>query len=158
MRGFDEAAIFTIHGFCKRALGDISALLEADPNVKVVFKEFPVLSEESYDAAVVGVAIAKQGLYMEFHDKLLSHQGRAGKPLALQIAEEVGADMAKLNADIADPATIETIRKTHSLADSLGINGTPAYVIGGEVLVGLAPLAELQKQVKSVRDNGCQVC
>ncbi|MCB1477413.1 MAG: DsbA family protein [Rhodobiaceae bacterium] len=144
--------------YCKRALGDINALLKADPNVKVVFKEFPVLSEQSYDAAVVGVAVAKQGLYMEFHDKLLSHQGRADKALALQIAQEVGADMAKLEADMADPATVETIRSTHSLADSLGINGTPAYVIGDEVLVGLAPLAELQKQVKSVRENGCKVC
>lgn len=144
--------------YCRRALTDITALLEADANVKVVFKEFPVLSEESYDAALVGVAMQKQGLYMPFHEKLLTRQGRASKPSAMQIAQELGADMAKLEADIADPATIEVIRQTHSLADTLGINGTPAYVIGDQVVVGLAPLAELQAQIKSVRENGCQVC
>ncbi|MCC0050791.1 MAG: DsbA family protein [Rhodobiaceae bacterium] len=95
--------------YCKRALSDISALLEADPNVKVVFKEFPVLSEESYDAAVVGVAIAKQGLYMEFHDKLLSHQGRAGKPLALQIAGRGWSRYGQAQRRYRRPATIETI-------------------------------------------------
>ncbi|MFN0263330.1 DsbA family protein [Tepidamorphus sp. 3E244] len=144
--------------YCQRALGDIQELIESDPNVKVVFKEFPVLSEESYDAALVGIAMEKQNLYMPFHDKLLMHQGRANKATALQIAQDLGADMAKLEADMADPAAIETLRGTHSLADDLGINGTPAYVIGDEVLVGLAPLTELKKQIANVRENGCQVC
>lgn len=144
--------------YCKRALGDLNALIESDPGVKIVFKEFPVLSEESYDAALIGVAMQRQGLYLPFHEKLLTHQGRAGKPAAMQIAQELGADMAKLEADIADPEVVETIRQTHSLADSLGINGTPAYVIGDQVVVGLAPLAELQAQIRSVRENGCKVC
>ncbi|MEZ5877045.1 MAG: thioredoxin domain-containing protein [Tepidamorphaceae bacterium] len=122
--------------YCKRALGDINALLKADPNVKVVFKEFPVLSEQSYDAAVVGVAVAKQGLYMEFHDKLLSHQGRADKALALQIASrsrhgEAGSRHGRSGNRQEYPQ--------HPFAGL--INGTPAYVIGDEVLVGLAPLA-----------------
>lgn len=66
--------------------------------------------------------------------------------------------MAKLEEVIADPATVEIVRGTHSLADDLGINGTPAYVVGDEVLVGLAPLAELKKQLESARKDGCLVC
>ncbi|MCC0015006.1 MAG: DsbA family protein [Rhodobiaceae bacterium] len=144
--------------YCRRALGDIDALLQSDPGVKVVFKEFPVLSEESYDAALVGIAMQRQGLYMEFHEKLLAHQGRANKAIAMQLAQDLGADMAQIEADVADPKTIETIRQTHALADELGINGTPAYVIGDQVLVGLAPLTELQAQVAEVRQNGCRTC
>lgn len=144
--------------YCQRAFGDIKALIESDPNVRVVFKEFPVLSEESYDAALVGIAMEKQGLYMPFHEKLITHQGRADRATALQIARDLGADMAKLEEVIADPATVEIVRGTHSLADDLGINGTPAYVVGDEVLVGLAPLAELKKQLESARKDGCLVC
>lgn len=144
--------------YCQRAFGDIKALIESDPNVRVVFKEFPVLSEESYDAALVGIAMEKQGLYMPFHEKLITHQGRADRATALQIARDLGADMAKLEEVIADPATVEIVRGTHSLADDLGINGTPAYVVGDEVLVGWAPLAELKKQLESARKDGCLVC
>ena len=144
--------------YCRRAFTDIQALLDSDPNVRVVFKEFPVLSEESYDAALVGLAMQRQGLYMPFHEQLLLRQGRASKEAAMDVARAVGADMDRLDQDLADPALIESIRETHGLADELGINGTPAYVVGDQVLVGLAPLADLQAQIKAVRDAGCVVC
>ncbi len=143
---------------CRRAFADIRALLDSDPNVRVVFKEFPVLSEESYEAALVGMAMQRQGLYMQFHEKLLVRQDRITKDIALDVARELGADMARLEQDLADPQLANNVRDTHMLADELGIRATPAYVVGDRVLVGLAPLAELQEQVKAVREAGCAVC
>ena len=92
-------------GYCKRAMTDMMDLMKADPKLKVVLKEFPVLSQGSVEAAQVAVAVRMQDptgkKYLDFHQKLLGGRGAADKARAMAVAKEVGLDMAKLEKDLA---------------------------------------------------------
>jgi protein-disulfide isomerase len=142
-------------GYCKRALGDMIELLRTDPKLKVVLKEFPVLGPGSVEAAQVAVAVRMQDKtgkkYLEFHQKLLGGRGQADKARALAAAKEVGLDVARLEKDMQSPEVRESIEESFKLADSLGLNGTPSYVVGQEVVIGAVGLAALKDKVQSAR-------
>jgi protein-disulfide isomerase len=145
--------------YCRRAMQDVLTLMGSDPNLRVVFKEFPVLSQESEDAALIAVAVQRQGdKYFEFHRKLMELEGYIDEQVARRVATEVGVDMAKLDEDLKDPAIREVIDSNRSLGDNVGINGTPAYVVGDRVLVGAAPVQEIAAAIAEIRAEGCQVC
>jgi protein-disulfide isomerase len=141
--------------FCKRALPDMMTLLKDDPNIKFVLKEFPVLGEGSVEAAHVAVAARMQDptgkKYIEFHQKLLGGRGPADKARALAVAKEVGFDMARLEKDMTSDEVKTTIDEDMKLADALGVNGTPSYVVGSEVVVGAVGLDELKKKIAAVQ-------
>jgi protein-disulfide isomerase len=128
-------------GFCKRALPDMMSLLGANPNLRFVLKEFPVLGDGSVEAAHVAVAARMQDptgkKYVEFHQKLLGGRGAADKARALAVAKEVGFDMGRIEKDMNSDEVKTTIDEDMKLADALGVNGTPSYVIGDEVVVEL---------------------
>lgn len=138
-------------GFCKRALPDMLTLLKTDPNLKFVLKEFPVLGEGSVEAARVAVAARMQDVtgkkYIEFHQKLLGGRGPADKARALAVAKEVGFDMARLEKDMTSDEVKKTINENLKLADLIGINGTPSYVVGDEVVVGAVGLDALREKI-----------
>ncbi|MFV2092567.1 MAG: DsbA family protein, partial [Hyphomicrobiales bacterium] len=138
--------------FCKRALKDMKALLETDPNLKIIMKEYPILSEGSAEAARVSLAVAKQGRYIEFHKKLLGGSGQANGAKALRVAEELGMDMAQIRKDMGSPEVQAEIDVTQQLASDLGVRGTPAYVIGNELIPGAVGLASLRASIKSTRE------
>jgi protein-disulfide isomerase len=142
-------------GFCKRALPDMLTLLKADPDLKFVLKEFPVLGPGSVDAAHVAVAARMQDpsgkKYMEFHQKLLGGRGPADKARALAVAKDVGLDMARLEKDMSSDEVKATIDENMKLADALGVSGTPTYVVGDEVVVGAVGLEELRAKIKNER-------
>jgi protein-disulfide isomerase len=142
-------------GFCKRALPDMLDLLRTDSDLKFVLKEFPVLGEGSVDAARVAVAARMQDSsgkkYIEFHQKLLGGRGPADKARALAVAKDVGFDMPRLEKDMASDEVKKTIDEDMKLADALGVNGTPSYVIGDEVVVGAVGLDELREKIKAER-------
>ncbi len=142
--------------FCKRALPDMMSLLQSDPNLKFVLKEFPVLGPGSVEAAHVAVAARMQDptgkKYIEFHQKLLSGRGEADKARALAVAKEVGFDMARLEKDMDSDEVKQTIDENMKLADALGVSGTPSYVVGNEVVVGAVGLDELKEKIKSERN------
>ncbi len=100
-------------GYCKRAMADMLELMKADPKLKVVLKEFPVLSQGSVEAAQVAVAVRMQDAdgkkYLEFHQKMLTGRGQADKARAMAVAKEVGLDMARLEKDMAGPEIRETL-------------------------------------------------
>ncbi|MBI3436723.1 MAG: DsbA family protein [Proteobacteria bacterium] len=148
-------------GFCKRALGDLTELMKTDPKLRVVFKEFPVLGQASVEAAQVAVALSLQDKggkkYLDFHHKLLSGRGQADRARALAVAKEVGADMARLERDFAGAEVRATIEESLKLAEALGINGTPSYVVGKDVVVGAVGLAALRGKVNAAR-CGQAVC
>jgi protein-disulfide isomerase len=137
--------------FCKRALPDMMSLLSANPNLRFVLKEFPVLGDGSVEAAHVAVAARMQDptgkKYIEFHQKLLGGRGAADKARALAVAKEVGFDMARIEKDMDSPEVKTTIDEDMKLADALGVNGTPSYVVGDEVVVGAVGLDELKKKL-----------
>jgi protein-disulfide isomerase len=127
-------------GYCKRAMSDMIDLMKSDPKLKVVLKEFPVLGPGSVEAAQVAVAVRMQDpggkKYLDFHQKLLGGKGQADKARALAAAKEAGLDMTRLDKDIASPEVRATIEENFKLAEAMGMNGTPSYVIGKQVVVG----------------------
>jgi protein-disulfide isomerase len=142
-------------GYCKRALADMLELLKADPNLKIVLKEFPVLGPQSVEAAQVAVAVNMQDKsgkkYLEFHRKLLNSRGQIDKARALAAAKESGLDMARLEKDLAGKDIGEALDETVKLAEALGISGTPTYVVGQAVIPGAIGVANLKKQVEQSR-------
>ena len=142
-------------GYCKRAMDDMLTLLKSDPKLKVVLKEFPVLGPGSVEAAQVAVAVRMQDKtgkkYLEFHQKLLGGRGQADRAHALAVAKEVGMNMAQLDKDMASPEVKATLQENFKLAEALGLNGTPSYVIGDNVVVGAVGLDALKEKVNTSR-------
>ena len=142
-------------GYCKRAMDDMLTLLKDDPKLKVVLKEFPVLGPGSVEAAQVAVAVRMQDKtgkkYLEFHQKLLSGRGQADKARALAVAKDIGLDMGRLDKDLASPEVKATLQESFKLAEALGLNGTPSYVIGDNVVVGAVGLESLKEKVNTSR-------
>jgi protein-disulfide isomerase len=142
-------------GYCKRAMADMLDLMKTDPKLKVVLKEFPVLSPGSVEAAQVAVAVRMQDpsgkKYLDFHQKLLGGRGPADKAHALAAAKDAGLDMAKLEKDLASPEVKATIEENFKLAEAMGMNGTPSYVIGKQVVVGAIGLDGLKEKIGLAR-------
>ena len=142
-------------GYCKRALGDMTALMGKDPKLKVVLKEFPVLGPSSVEAAQVAVAVRMQDKtgkkYMEFHQKMLLGRGQADKARALAVAKEIGLDMARIEKDLKSEEIAATLQESAKLAEALGLNGTPSYVIGNDVVIGAVGLAALGQKIDAAR-------
>jgi len=131
------------------------ALMKEDPKLKVVLKEFPVLGPGSVEAAQVAIAVNMQDKtgkkYIQFHEKLLGGRGQANKALALAVAKEIGMNMAQIEKDMAGPEVKETLQESFKLAEALGMNGTPSYVIGDSVVVGAVGLEALREKVNTTR-------
>jgi protein-disulfide isomerase len=144
-------------GYCKRALDDMNALMAKDPKLKVVLKEFPVLGPGSTEAAKVAVAVRMQDKtgkkYLEFHQKLLTGRGQADRARALAVAKDVGLDMARLEKDLKSEEIDATLAESMKLAEALGLNGTPSYVIGSDVVVGAVGLAKLGEKIQAARQQ-----
>lgn len=140
-------------GYCRHALADMLDLLKTDSKLKVVLKEFPVLGPGSVEAAQVAVAVRMQApdKYLAFHKELLGGRGAANKARALAVAKDVGLDMAQLQIDMKSPEVKKTIEQDFKLADALGLNGTPSYVIGTDVVVGAVGLAALKEKINTAR-------
>jgi protein-disulfide isomerase len=142
-------------GYCKRAMADMMELMKSDPKLKVVLKEFPVLSAGSVEAAQVAVAVRMQDptgkKYLDFHQKLLTGRGAADKARALAVAKEVGLDMAKLDKDLASPEVRNTLEENFKLAEAMGMNGTPSYVIGKQVVIGAVGVDTLREKIGVAR-------
>ncbi|ABD07718.1 DSBA oxidoreductase [Rhodopseudomonas palustris HaA2] len=142
-------------GYCKRAMTDMIALMKEDPKLKIVLKEFPVLGPPSVEAAQVAIAVRMQTpdgkKYLDFHQKLMGGRGQADKARAMAAAKEAGFDMARLEKDMASPEVRATIEESFKLAEAMGMNGTPSYVIGKQVVVGAVGLDTLRQKVALAR-------
>src|SRR5215813_10366915 len=142
-------------GYCKRAMADMLDLLKGDDKLRFVLKEFPVLGEGSIQAAQVAAAVRMQDKtgkkYLEFHQKLLGGRGAADKARAMAVAKEVGLDMARLEKDMASEEVKTTLAESFKIAEAMGLNGTPSYVIGNEAVIGAVGLATLKERVNMAR-------
>jgi protein-disulfide isomerase len=147
--------------FCKGALPDITKLIKADPNLKLVLKDFPVLGPGSVDAAKVAIAARNQlpgDKFWAFHTKLLGMHGPIGKAEALGVAKDLGLDMDKLARDMESPDVKTGLDETMQLADALQINGTPTFVVGQDVVVGAVGYDQLKGKIDSVHKCGRVSC
>ena len=143
-------------GYCKRALPDMVDLLKTDPDLKFVLKEFPVLGEGSVQAAQVAAAVRMQDKsggkkYLDFHQKLLGGRGPADKARALAAAKDAGLDTARIEKDLESPEVKATIEENFKLAEAMGMNGTPSYVIGKQVVIGAVGLDGLKEKIGIAR-------
>jgi protein-disulfide isomerase len=142
-------------GYCKRAMGDMLDLMKNDSKLKVVLKEFPVLSPGSVEAAQVAVAVRMQDpsgkKYLDFHQKLLGGHGPADRAHALAAAKDAGLDMARIEKDMQSPEVKATIEENMKLAESMGLNGTPSYVIGKQIVIGAIGLDGLKEKIAQAR-------
>jgi protein-disulfide isomerase len=143
-------------GYCKKAMSDMFDLMKSDSKLRVVLKEFPVLGEGSTQAAQVAVAVRMQDKtggkkYLEFHQKLLGGRGQADKARALAVAKEIGLDMSRLEKDMASEEVKTTLAESFKLAEAMGLNGTPSYVVGNTVVIGAVGLDQLREKVNSAR-------
>ncbi len=142
-------------GYCKRAMTDMLDLMKSDSKLKVVLKEFPVLSQGSVEAAQVAVAVRMQDpggkKYLDFHQRLLGGRGPADKARAIAAANEAGLDVARIEKDLASPEVRATIEENFKLAESMGMNGTPSYVIGKQVVIGAVGLEGLREKIGVAR-------
>jgi protein-disulfide isomerase len=142
-------------GYCKRAMTDMLDLMKSDSKLKVVLKEFPVLSQGSVEAAQVAVAVRMQDpggkKYLDFHQRLLGGRGPADKARAIAAAKEAGLDVARIEKDLASPEVRATIEENFKLAESMGMNGTPSYVIGKQVVIGAVGLEGLREKIGVAR-------
>lgn len=139
-------------GFCRRSLPDIEKLLAEDKNLKVVFRELPILSEDSAKASHAALAAAEQGKFKAFHDALFE----AGRPTAanvVKVQKELGIDMAKSTAAAASPAVQREIETNVEMARTLRFTGTPSWVIGDQVLNGAIGYDNLKKAVEKARST-----
>ncbi|HTS40552.1 MAG TPA: DsbA family protein [Stellaceae bacterium] len=144
-------------GFCKRALADTLTLMKDDPNLKIVLKEFPILGPGSAEAARVAVAVRIQDTtgqkYLAFHQKLLSEPGPANKDTALAAARSAGVDMDRLQNDMTGEEVTQTLAESVKLAQALGINGTPGYVVGDTIVPGAVGAAALKARIQLTRER-----
>ncbi len=138
--------------YCKRAASDIKKLTEDDKNIRLVYREFPILGEGSVFAARAALASRNQGKYEAMHSALMSLK-RAEEKSVLEAAGELGLDLEKLKADMKAPDVEKHIAVSMELAQALGINGTPSFIIGDAFVPGAVPLSELQKLVADSRKS-----
>lgn len=147
-------------GYCKKSFTDIQALIKSDPKVRVVLKELPILSQDSVDAAKIALAAKQQGKYWEVHSGLLESKARATGASALAIAEKAGLNIAKLKADAEGDAVKAEIDAVRQLAQKMGIEGTPHFLVGDRSIAG-APSdlqAKLASGIADMRKAGCAYC
>lgn len=147
-------------GYCKRGFSEVAKLLEQDKNVRFVFKEFPILRDESEQAARVALAARLQGKYWEVHRDLISTKGLVNEEVGLKVAEAHGLDMVKLKADMASAEVTAELDRVKELARKLSINGTPHFLVGDRSIGG-APdnlFDLLEQHVVELRKAGCSYC
>ena len=146
-------------GYCRAALPDLAALLEEDPNLKVILKEFPILSNESIDAARVAVLVSQSDAsYWDFHSALFTSRGKVDKSVALAAAQDLGLSPVELELKMGDPSVAQTIQGSYEIAQALGITGTPTYIIGNEIIPGAIGADELRARIADMRACGRTQC
>ncbi|MGF7160435.1 protein-disulfide isomerase [Rhodoligotrophos appendicifer] len=146
-------------GYCKRSLPDVNALLDKDKQVRLVLKEFPILGPGSIFASKAALAARKQEKYLELHNAMMEHKGTLDEAGVLAMSEKLGLDIAKLKADMEAPEVQAQIDESYKLAQALGIQGTPAFIIGDRFIPGAVGIDTLSELVTDVRKDGsCSIC
>ena len=146
-------------GYCRSALPDMAALLAEDPNLRVVLKEFPILSNESIDAARVAVLVGEADVdYWAFHEALFTSRGQVDKDVALQAAAELGLSPVSLELEMGTELVAQSIQTSYEIAKALNITSTPTYILGNEIIPGAIGLDELRTRIANMRACGETQC
>ena len=137
-------------GYCRASVPDLDRLLKEDPSLRIVFRELPILSEQSEVAARVSLSAAKQGRFMDFHRNMFAG-GRPTEAQLTTVRKSSGLDAAAVERDLKAPDVEREIAANMEMARTLGLSGTPSFVVGERVLVGAVGYDELKKAIAEAR-------
>lgn len=138
--------------YCKQSLPALNNLLAKDPSLKIIYKEFPILSPTSQLAAKAALAADRQGKFLEFHNALLSAE-MINDEVIKSISDRLGLNYDKLQKDMNDEKINEVLSNNYNLAAALNIQGTPAYIVGTQLIPGAIDLNSLTNIVKLEREK-----
>ena len=146
-------------GYCRAAMPDMAQLLAEDPNLRVVLKEFPILSNESIDAARISALVNDADVdYWAFHEALFTSRGQVDKKVALDAAAALGLSPVSLELDMGTEAVSQLIQTSYEIAKELNITGTPTYIIGNEIIPGAIGIDDLRDRIANMRACGETQC
>ena len=137
--------------YCKQVQPALESLVQQDPKLRLVYKEFPVLGPVSVTAARAALAARRQGKYDAFHAAMMAAHGSITDNTVYQVAASVGLDVDRLKHDMAAPEVAHALKANLALADALDIHGTPAFIVGGHVVPGAVDLDALKTMVADAR-------
>jgi protein-disulfide isomerase len=138
-------------GYCKQVHEPMLTLMREDKNLRVIYKEMPILAPESRIAAAGALAAQKQGKYVELHNALMAARGKLTKDRVLALAKEQKLDVARLEKDMDTPEIQGAIDNNLKLAALIGVDGTPAFIIGDQFAPGALPIEQLREMVAQAR-------
>lgn len=146
--------------YCRGALPDLATLMADDPNLRVILKQFPILTAGSVEAARVAVLVHEDPRinYWDFHQKLFAQRGEVGADQALQVAEQLGGNRVELMLDMNGKRASDALRQSYALAKALNISGTPTYILGDELIPGAMPIDQLKQKIANLRACGSTEC
>ena len=157
---FSKQANITIYeffdyncGYCKSVVRTIMDVLSEDKKINFVFVEFPILSEQSYFAAKAALASKNQNLYNKFHLSLMKINGRVNEEKVFSTAKKIGLDINQLKKDMNNTEIEKQLVKNREIAKLLGLNGTPAFIIGNIIYPGALNSNNLTKLIKQYRES-----
>ncbi|MDE2228932.1 MAG: thioredoxin domain-containing protein [Alphaproteobacteria bacterium] len=139
--------------YCKALEPSLEAMIKEDGKLRVVYKEFPILGPVSVYASRVAIAARKQGKYAAFHDRMMALRGTIDDAAVMKVAQEAGLDMARLKDDMASAKTNAIIQRNYALADALGVDATPAMVIGDKLTMGAVDIDGLRQLIVAARKD-----
>jgi protein-disulfide isomerase len=139
--------------YCRRVAPMLAEAEKADPNLRFVYKEWPILGPNSTFAARAALAAVKQGKYGAFHKAMMGASGVVNEGKVIEIAKAAALDVARLKKDMDDPEIKGMIERNHALAAALRITGTPSFVIGDQVVRGAVDSDTFKSLVKEAREK-----
>jgi protein-disulfide isomerase len=137
-------------GYCRKSVEDLAALTQANPDLKIVIREMPVISPHSAAAAKMALAAAEQGKYAQFHQAMFA----AGQldPAAIEgAARTAGLDLDRARKVASSAPVAAELEQNVALAQKLGFGGTPSWVVGNELIPGAVGVERLSEAVKAAR-------
>lgn len=137
--------------YCRQGHADVQRLIAEDPKLTVVYRDFPVLSPASTQAAMASLSAAKQGRYVRFHNAMFESPGRVSEARTMGIVKGVGLDEARTSGDLANAELKAEIDRNLALGRDLGLTGTPSYIIGNRIFSGAVGFDRLKQAVAEAR-------
>ena len=137
--------------YCKQVQPRLKELLAGDQQLRIAYKEFPILGSVSVAAARAALAAHRQSKYEAFHDAMMATSGQITDDTVYQVAGAVGLDVDRLKRDMSSPQIDAVLKANHALAEALDITGTPGFVIGDQIVPGAIELSSLRDLVARAR-------
>ena len=141
-------------GYCKRSLDTMLDAMKSDPKLRVVWKDLPILGPVSRYAAQAAMAAAKQDKYLDFHVAVMGARGQLTEARVLELADKAGIDVARMKKDMADPAIARYLDETTEMAMTLGITGTPGFIVGDHLIPGAIGPDDMRAVIAEARAAG----